>query len=331
MHRRQPLPRTVSPFHNETVASFLHRLADANHLPADQLLSLLEIRRTSKTPISTLLEPLATAVGLPSRTLKLALPEFLDPDAPGSPGAIGRPRSTLHTAIQRPACRHCIRAAGIAPPVTCWTTHDRNVCLRHRLWIGDGITRIDEQVDIARLPDTLKAQRRHRNLITRHGRRWVRNAYRSARKIYFSWLQETADPFDLLDTARRILADGTGEPPSGELTLSMVFHRQVVALTGLLAAQEWEYHAVSTGHITWLVEQITARNILLGYVPKERTDPLIQWVERYFSIHKFVAFHRSRRIDDAFFPRETTPPPRNPGDTDAETRRSLIAPYLLYN
>ncbi|MFF3334980.1 TniQ family protein [Streptomyces sp. NPDC002888] len=330
MPRQQPLPRAVSPFHDETVASFLSRLASANHLPADQLLPLLEIRRTKKTPVSTLLEALASAVGVPSRTLKLALPEFLDPDATDSSGTIGRPRSTLHTAIQRPACRRCTSAAGITSPVTCWTTHDRNVCVRHRLWIGDGVTRIDEQVDISRLPDTLKAQRRHRNLITRHGRRRVRNAYHNARKIYFSWMQETADPFELLDTARRILPDGAGQPPSSELTFSMVFHPQVVALTGLLAGQQWERHAVSTGHVIWLVEQITARNILLGYVPKERSDPLIQWVEQYFSLHKFIAFHRSKRIDDAFFPRETIPRPRAPRDTDPETRRSLVAPYLLY-
>jgi hypothetical protein len=167
-------------------------------------------------------------------------------------------------------------------------------------------------------------------LITRHGRRWARIAYRNARKIYFSWMQETADPFDVLDTARRILPDGTGKPPSRDLTFSMVFHPQVVALTGLLASQEWERHAVSTGHVAWLVEQITDRNILIGYIPKERTDPLIQSVEQYFSLHRFIAFHRSRRIDDAFFPREVVAPPRAPWDTGAETRRSFVTPYLLY-
>jgi hypothetical protein len=107
----------------------------------------------------------------------------------------------------------------------------------------------------------------------------------------------------------------------------MVFHPQVVALAGLLAGREWERRAVATGHVTWLVEQITVRNILLGYVPKERTDPLIQWVERHFSTHKFVAFHRSPRIYDAFFPRETIPPPRQPDEADAETRWSPFHPY----
>jgi hypothetical protein len=76
--------------------------------------------------------------------------------------------------------------------VTCWTTHDRNVCLRHRLWIGNGIANADKQVDVSRLPDTLRAPRHHRNLITRHGRRWVRNAYPDARKMFFAWLQQSA-------------------------------------------------------------------------------------------------------------------------------------------
>ncbi|MFF7052549.1 TniQ family protein [Streptomyces griseorubiginosus] len=323
----QPLPRTVPLFHNETLDSFLRRLAAANHLPADQLLPLLEIRRTKKTPVNTFLEPLAAAAGVRPGTLELALPEFLDADAVDKPGAIGRPRSTLHTAIQRPACRRCTHVAGITMPVTCWTTHDRNACLRHRLWIGDGITNADEQVDISGLPDTLRAQRHHRNLVARHGRRWVRNAYPDARKIYFTWLQQTADPFDLLDTTRRILTDGTGKPPSHDLTLTMVFHPQVVTLAGLLASRAWEHRAVATGHVTWLVGQITVRNILLGYVPKERTDPLIQWVEQHFSTHRFVAFHRSPRIYDAFFPRETIPPPRQPDEADAETRWSPFHPY----
>ncbi|MET7361968.1 TniQ family protein [Streptomyces sp. NPDC005562] len=327
MPPRQPLPRTVPLFHNETLDSFLHRLAAANHLPAQQLLPLLEIRRTKKTLANTLVEPLAAAAGVRQRALELALPEFLDADATDKPGAIGRPRSALHTAIQRPACRRCTHAAGITMTVTCWTTHDRNVCLRHRLWIGNGIANADEQVDISRLPDTLRAQRHHRNLMARHGRRWVRNAYPDARKMYFAWLQQSADPFDLLDIARRILADGTGNLPSPDLTLTMVFHPQVVTLAGLLAGREWERRAVATGHVAWLVEQITDRNILLGYVPKERTDPLIQWVERHFSTHKFVAFHRSPTIYDAFFPRETIPPPRQPDETDAETRWSPFHPY----
>ncbi|MFD8219708.1 hypothetical protein ACFV2U_39995, partial [Streptomyces sp. NPDC059697] len=145
------------------------------------------------------------------------------------------------------------------------------------------------RLHISRLPDALRAQRGHRNLMARHGRRWVRNAYPDARKIYFAWLEQTADPFDLLDTAQR--------------------------------------RAVATGHVTWLVEQVTARNVLLGYVPKDRKDPLIQWIERYFSIHKFAAFHRSRRIYDAFFPRETIPPSRHHEEVSTETRWS---PFLSY-
>ncbi|WP_330827986.1 hypothetical protein [Streptomyces sp. BE230] len=145
----------------------------------------MEIRRTRTTPANTLLEPLAAAAAVRQRALELALPEFLDTDADSHaidpPGAIGRPRSAPHTAIQRPACRRCTHAAGITRTVTCWTAHDRNVRLRHRLWIGNGIANADEQVDISRLPDTLRAQGHHRNLVDRHGRRWVRNAYPDAR------------------------------------------------------------------------------------------------------------------------------------------------------
>ncbi|GHE69986.1 hypothetical protein [Streptomyces capitiformicae] len=78
------------------------------------------------------------------------------------------------------------------------------------------------------------------------------------------------------------------------------------------------------------MEQITVRNILLGYVPKDHKDhkdPLIQWVENHFCTHKFVAFHPSRTIYDAFFPCETIPLSRQPDEADAETRWRSFYPY----
>ncbi|WP_217554594.1 hypothetical protein [Streptomyces sp. GbtcB6] len=48
--------------------------------------------------------------------------------------------------------------------------------------------------------------------------------------------------------------------PSSDLTPTMVFDPQVATLAGLLASRKWEQHAVATGHVTWLVEQITAGN-----------------------------------------------------------------------
>jgi hypothetical protein len=75
------------------------------------------------------------------------------------------------------------------------------------------------------------------------------------------------------------------------------------------------------------VEQITVRNILLGYVPKDHKDPLIQWVENHSCTHKFVTFHPSRTIYDAFFPHETIPPSGQPDEADAETRWRSFQPY----
>lgn len=107
------------------------------------------------------------------RTLELALPEYLDADSDADfadseavemPGTVGRARSAPHTAIQRSACRRLLHTAGSVMTVTCWTTHDRNVCL-------------------PACPD--------------------------ARKTYFAWLRESADPFDPLNSARRILSDRT--------------------------------------------------------------------------------------------------------------------------
>ncbi|MEU9997759.1 TniQ family protein [Streptomyces sp. NPDC050848] len=55
-------PRT----RDESVDSFLARLAAANHVDTEELRAHLEVRMLKKTPITALREPLATVSGYPS-------------------------------------------------------------------------------------------------------------------------------------------------------------------------------------------------------------------------------------------------------------------------
>ena len=173
--------------------------------------------------------------------------------------------------LQRPACRRCVHAAGIEGFVNCWTTHDRNVCLRHQLWIGQGCPQPDDQVDISILPSTSRAHRHHRNLISRLGRRWVSNAFPDARNIFLSWITgHSADPFGDQATARSRLVGEAGRPADSQTADGILFHPQIVSLTGLLASPIWEAKTVQSGDISWLVREITYRDILVGYVKRRQ-------------------------------------------------------------
>lgn len=324
-HRQ--LPCSVPLFHDETLDSLIRRLAAANYLSEADLRAHLGISR--KTPLIEILEPLALAMGKPASHLHLALPEFLQlplsssapPDDP--PGHFGRPLSgDLPRFLKRPACRRCVQATGIGSEVIRWTTHERNVCLRHQLWTGDACLRAEDQIDVSILPGTAHAQRHHRNLITRHGRRWVRNAFPEARSIFLYWIQElTADPFNIIARNSQHLLGQNGEPAPAETALAILFHPQIVALTGLMAGSCWERQTAQNSTILYLVEEVTYRDILPGYFPTDRTDALVKWTDRYVAEHKFAASSGRWSLFSILFPEETLLPSPRAG---ANRRRPTI-------
>lgn len=308
---RRRLPRVVPPFHDETVASFIRRVAAANHVSEKALRELLGVRMLKQTPITALIEPLSIVTGFAESVLCLALPEFGPGPVTDAPGHFGRPLAQSRRSRERPACRRCVQAAGIRGPVNRWVTHEQNVCLRHQLWIGEGCTEADDQIDISVLPSTSRAQRHHRNLITRHGRRWVRDAFSGARSAFIDLVEDHfADPFGIIAEAQFHLRDVEGQPAPPPTLLSMLFHPQIVTLTGLLANAEWIRRAMESGHVGWLAREVTQRDILVGYWPKEN-DPLIQWVEAHLMHHRFAAAH-GYKFYDVLFPEETVRRPRSP-------------------
>ncbi|NGN63175.1 hypothetical protein G5C51_04535 [Streptomyces sp. A7024] len=317
-HRQ--LPCTARPFHDETVNSYLARLAAANHLRIEELREHLGVRMLKKTPMGKLLEPLSTLSGYPVHNLRLAMPEFITEQYTDEPGCIERPATSRHRALKRPACRRCTRAMGITEPVTCWTTHDRNVCLRHRLWIGEGCHRIDDQADLRRLPRVCRAQRHHRNLLVRHGRRWVRERFHEARSIYLQWHKEREfQPQHEIVRRMLNLAAANRRPIRKDLLLPVIFHAEIVALTGLLASRHWEQRLyLGEGSPQRYVEEITRREILAGYQLTEEDDPLFDWIKGRVIQHKFCRVHW--RAWGALDPDETTrPTPPNRPSRDFRT------------
>jgi hypothetical protein len=185
MAPRRALPRKVRPIQDETVPSYLRRLALASHLPERVIREALGLRRGHRYP---LLEALTTLTGLPAKSVLYALPDMrmgrAYPDlALRGRNIAGQPNQ------ERPACRLCMAQKAVLTPVHCWTRHDQNVCLRHRTWIGPGDNEGRPQPSLTRLLEVVTAQRDHQRLIRLHGRDEVRIVFEEALVLHTDWLE----------------------------------------------------------------------------------------------------------------------------------------------
>jgi hypothetical protein len=158
---RQSLPIRVAPIFGETIASYLTRLAAANHLPLSLVLAHLPRWFTARTvahddlAVATHVnaEHLAALSGLTTSTLLRALPAFgCDPHR-------GRPlvRATH-------ACRRCAARQGHTEPVPVHLPAHQRLCARHRIWLGS-----TAQIDLATTPEIIHAHSRAIRLAHRHG------------------------------------------------------------------------------------------------------------------------------------------------------------------
>ena len=159
----RPLPRTVTPVAGEYFLDYIARLAEANRLEFAELTGALD------DPAAILCQPdgwklheqerLASAASQPlARIARLYWPDpriyLRDPEG--------------FRRMLRPACRRCTARYGITEPVTCHLPPHRTVCRRHRLWIGLSTRTHDGQLDVSRLPEILRTQRRHLALVRHH-------------------------------------------------------------------------------------------------------------------------------------------------------------------
>ena len=179
----RPLPRLVPPFRNETITSYLHRLAGGNRIDPAGLRYLLARSDRKDAPVP--LGRLAAITGLPCQSLAWAMPQICTAGELSSLHLRDRPRARPGWAFL--ACRACVAGQ----PVIRWALHDDVVCSRHRRWIS----RYHEQPDLTRQPEILHAYQRHRRLIRRHGRDPVMRAFRDAQHICIGWrLNGLPDP-----------------------------------------------------------------------------------------------------------------------------------------
>lgn len=146
----RPLPHTVTPFPNETLDSYRHRLAAVNKT------DFRDMRNPSRwlaCPLNEL-EQLELLSGQPRRALVWAIPE-LRRYAP----AIVPPPERLGVFTRR-ACDHCgwrSGSNGRTIRVYIRGLHD-NVCVRHNRWLSGSKTNTYEQINVSPAPEIVRAQ-----------------------------------------------------------------------------------------------------------------------------------------------------------------------------
>jgi hypothetical protein len=150
------LPIAVAPAQQETVASYLTRLANLHGLPLRELWEPISVPRPGSRRRDVLADRLAAVTGHRREHLVRALPE-LHP-APGWSALRHQPQ---------PGCPRC-DARHLGGPVTHLLPHHRYVCTRHRYWVGP--PDIDQPATaLGGLDDIVRAQRHHLRLLGRHG------------------------------------------------------------------------------------------------------------------------------------------------------------------
>jgi hypothetical protein len=125
------LPCAVAPFPCETLASYLARLACANHIDA---VSLRRYIVGSPAGESLPAAGLAAAAGIPAADLTRAIAGSWGPEPPRR--RWWRAGVEIIKFVQNPACRQCTTARGAVGPVITQRPAEDVICLRHQRWTG---------------------------------------------------------------------------------------------------------------------------------------------------------------------------------------------------
>lgn len=273
------LPIRLPPFRDETLHSYLARLEAANHLQFGFLEAYLRDTASRKGVVA---ERLAAVTGRPMTILQHALPEL-------RPRRLSPNGLNLHPMAEfdrnpRPACRRCAAACGITVPVIRWVPVHRNLCAKHRRWIGPTNHRADDELDLSCLPDVVAAGRRHRTLVRRHGHRRARRAYNDSLYIALRWA-ERRDFGQHREGRLALLGFPTDRywVPAHHRAVYAAVYPEAVTLAGLVASTYWIRVATAADHTERdrFYAEAARRLRLPDYEAYTAFDPLYRWVERY--------------------------------------------------
>lgn len=242
---RRPLPRTVRPVHDETVHSYLWRLAEANSMHPYYFIDYVKGSTKLKAPIPP--NVVITLSGQPANSLRYAILELCTPQELAATNVAGRPRPG--SSIEAAKCARCTHTRGIYDRVGCWIRSEDVICLHHRRWVTGS-----EQLDLTGHEDIILANRRHRRLIRRHGRTAASRAFKQASSIVEEWA-ERQNNRGYIDERMHRFHGREWRVLLDDPTLLASKYLPTVALTRLLASSYWKTLALHpTGNTTFVNE-----------------------------------------------------------------------------
>jgi hypothetical protein len=229
------LPVRVRPFPAETTGSFLSRLAHANSTPIPHLLQLAGVQLHDARSFSPATDGrlgwskttpgrIAVLAGRPLASLQAALPALTGPAAsgPSSSSTSGRAGQLMR------ACPHCTAAKNIEETVLLHGRPQDYLCLRHRLW-HRGLSNIN----LAIVPEVVRAQRRHQRRMSRHQAGDIARAHHDAEEIIGVWQDDDCPALTDRWLERRHRLTG-GYAPADPDSTAVITHPELLAVVQIL-------------------------------------------------------------------------------------------------
>lgn len=268
------LPIPVSPARNETLGSYLARLAGLHGLAPRELWEPISTPRPGTARRDVIADRLAAITGRPREHLARALPELRDPP----------PDWAAWRHQPQPSCSRC-DARHEGGVVARLLPHHRYVCTRHRYWIGppdagQPATCLGDDLD-----DVVRAQRRHLRLLHRHGPAATFDAVLTGFLICgHLW----ADRPESASTWRRrwdrrsevLIPVGAEAATFSASRLFAVVYPEAVTLAAVIASPTWRQQASGTPQQQRrFITEIGGMLGHLEYQPPDGGDAIAHWMK----------------------------------------------------
>ena len=268
------LPIAVAPARQETVASYIARLANLHGLHPREIWEQVSSRRPGAARRDVATDRLSAVTGRPGQHLSRALPELRDP----------APEWAAWRHQTQPRCPRC-DARHEGGPVTRLLPHHRYVCTRHSYWIGPPDAGQPATPIGWQLADIVSAQRRHLRLVRRYGFAAAYDAVLTGFLICgHLWGDQPQTHVDAWHrwTMRAEVLIPTGSGP-GEFSASRLFaavYPEAVDIGELVASPAWR--RLAAGGAEQQQRFITEIGLRLGrpdYRPPAAGDAIAHWMK----------------------------------------------------
>ena len=285
----RPVPIRLPPVTDETIGSYLTRIAIANECESRWLIEQLGHKAVRTQAIAGVsLKALAALTGHPAASLARALPEFSDHTAAtGAPAEVSlAPRRSItcrslpladpiRLRELRPACGRCIATSLGGTTAARWSKVNDHVCRRHRIWIGEGTSALTDQFDLTDFPEIISAQYRLHRLTAVRGTAAISYAMDEAWYALRLWRrrEQVATAWGSREQRLRRHED----PFNADWIIHAAALPEAVALAAALSNPYWRRLAAS-GAGGWLAfTQQVGSKIGLNFRDRDAFDPMHQW------------------------------------------------------